>query len=83
MVDSKGYEAEPVTLTININLVEPEQEEEEEEEEEVIQQGGFDFVPDWDKFYADQMRGENGEDGDLLEDEEIIIEEPVNPALIA
>ena len=57
MVDSKGYEADPVILTININIVQPEEEEEddgeEEEEDQVIQQGGFNFVPDWDKFYAD------------------------------
>jgi hypothetical protein len=60
MVDSKGYEADPVSLTININVVRPEEEEEEEEEsgdeeeeDQVIQQGGFGFVPDWDKFYAD------------------------------
>lgn len=60
MVDSKGYEADPVSLTININVVRPEEEEQEEEEsgdeeeeDQVIQQGGFDFVPDWDKFYAD------------------------------
>lgn len=41
MVDSKGYEADPVILTININIVQPEEEEEddgeEEEEDQVIQ----------------------------------------------
>ena len=33
MVDSKGYEADPVILTININLVQPEEEEEDEGDE--------------------------------------------------
>ena len=78
MVDSKGYEASPVILKVSIEIVEPEEEEEEQE----IRQGP-DFVPDWDKFYKDQNKGKDGE-GDQEENiEEIIIEEPVNPALIA
>ena len=57
--------------------------EEEEEEEEKSQKGGPGFNPDWDKFYADQQKGQGeGEEDALLEEEEII-EEEVDPALIA
>lgn len=39
MVDSKGYEADPVILTININLDLPDEDKEDEgdEEDKVIQ----------------------------------------------
>ena len=34
MEDSKGYMADPVTLTISIHIISPIEEEEEEEEED-------------------------------------------------
>ena len=40
-------------------------------------------MPDWDKFYADQRKGLDGLEDDATLEEEIIIEEEVNPALIA
>ena len=51
IVDSKGFESPPYTLTVTFEMVLPESEE--EEEEETNPQGGPGFIPDWDKFYAD------------------------------
>ena len=64
-------------------MVLPEEEQDEEDDGKSQKSGIPGFNPDWDKFYADQNKGQGeGENGDMLGEAEII-EEKVDPALIA
>ena len=61
MEDSKGFKADPVTLTVRIHIIRSSEEEQEEDDDDQKLLG---FVPDWDKFYADQKNGLHGQDDD-------------------